>query len=194
MLWIHQRFPNDNAICPRPAPSWLPSIMSTALLFEHQAPTGSHAASQTRFFRFSCWLGRFISEHHGSGSANKLTSGPGTALCIQTKWSIWSVWMLPWLPAYSVFSRWRFRQYLTFQIPPVAHHTEGTRVLAWDVDSCSSVHLRLTVTDVIEASPLLLRPPVAAFDGRTVMATHTRPSRGLTWTDCRCPKRKMASN
>lgn len=34
----HQRFPDDKAICPHPAPSWLPSIMSTTLLFEHQAP------------------------------------------------------------------------------------------------------------------------------------------------------------
>lgn len=197
----HQRFPNDEAICPRPAPSWLPSIMSTAPLFEHQSPTGSHATPQTHSFRFSYWLCRFISERHGSESANQLTSGPGTPLFIHTKWRIWSVWMLPWQPAHSVFSRWRFQQYFTFQILPLAHHTEALNLqkrsgfLTWDAVLSSPLHLQVMMLEYRRGR----RAPAAFTASRGCVGWPDRDggphsAEPANNTDSPCPKGRMASN
>lgn len=60
-------------------------------LFEYQAPIASNTTLQTPFFCFNYWPARFNSQHHGSASTNKLTSGPGTFRFIRTNWSMWSV-------------------------------------------------------------------------------------------------------
>lgn len=62
-------------------------------LFEYQAPIASNTTLQTPFFFFFFfyWPATLNSQHHGSASTNKLTSGLGTFRFIQTNWSMWCV-------------------------------------------------------------------------------------------------------
>lgn len=93
-LWCYEQTSKSpwwwSHLPPSPLP-WPPSIMSTVLCLRSSNSQQNHIANTFFCVCFNYWPARFDSQHHGSASTNKLTSGPRIFRFIQTAWSMWSV-------------------------------------------------------------------------------------------------------
>lgn len=88
----HQRVPDDEAICPHLlCPGLHPLCPQYFVWVPSSNSQQNHIANTFFCVCFNYWPARFDSQHHGSASTNKLTSGPRIFRFIQTAWSMWSV-------------------------------------------------------------------------------------------------------